>query len=90
MTTHRRLLLFCVAVFVMTASMAQAQDRVDTSPRMSNSHAVENADQIAKILGMSDLVTNARLIEAQTRLYVHSRRTFDEAGHFGEGGGGIT
>lgn len=58
--------LFCVAVFVTTTCMSLAQNSADTPSWMSNPHARENAEQVAAILGISDLVSNTRIMEAQT------------------------
>lgn len=60
-------LLFYVAVLVTTTCISLAQNPVDTPSWASNPHARENAEQVATILGISDLVSNARMMEAQAR-----------------------
>jgi hypothetical protein len=55
--------LFCAAVLIVTVSPTLAQNTRDAG---SNPHASESADQVAKILGISQLVSNARLMRSQT------------------------
>ena len=55
--TLRWLSLYCVVVLKAIVPSALAQN---------NPHASENAEQVAKILGISQLISNARLMHTQT------------------------
>jgi len=66
MKTMRCLPLFCAVVLGAIVPSALAQETPGIPPRTSNPHAAENAEQVAKILGISRLVHNARLIHTQT------------------------
>ncbi len=55
--TLRWLLLYCAVVLKTIVPSALAQN---------NPHASENAEQMAKILGISQLISNARLMHTQT------------------------
>lgn len=64
--TLRWLPLFCAAVLIATVPPVLAQNISDAAQRAPGPHAAENAEQVANILGISQLVNNARLMRAQT------------------------
>jgi hypothetical protein len=53
---------FCMAILIATVAPALAQNTLDT---VSNPHTSENAEQVAKILGVSQLISNLRLMRSQ-------------------------
>ncbi len=58
--------LFGAVVLIVCIPSALAQNTPDPALLISNPHAKENAEQVAKILGISQLVSNARLMHTQT------------------------
>jgi hypothetical protein len=66
MTTRVFSLFFCVVLLVGIVPVALPQSTPETAPPTPAPLAVEDADQAAKILGISELVNRARLMHAQS------------------------
>ncbi len=56
----------CLLAVVLIVPLAFPQSAADASPRAPNPQAAANAEQVANILGISQLVSRARSMRAQT------------------------
>lgn len=66
MRTHRMLPVSCAVLLIAIAPPILAQKSTEPSLSEPNLQAKENAEQVAKILGLSQLLSDARLIRART------------------------
>lgn len=62
----QRFVLFCMMVFIVASTGALAQDSAVRVQPSTDPYAKENADQVAGILGLADLVGDVRAINART------------------------